>query len=131
MSQRSTRTFSDINLLFNKHPITADVVRRIDDDAIRGSLRNLISTKHFEKPFHPEIGCQIHSLLFENFDPITVEVMKKTISETVRQFEPRVRLLDINIVDQSDGNGINVTVTYKTINSDRPLTLSTTISRVR
>ena len=131
MAQRSTRTFSDINLLFTKHPITSDVVRRVDDEAIKGSLRNLISTKHFEKPFHPEIGCQIHSLLFENFDPITVEVMKKTISETVRQFEPRVRLLDINIVEQSDPNGIDVTVTYKTINSDRPLTISTTITRVR
>lgn len=131
MAQRATRTFSDINLLFNKHPITSDVVRRVNDEAIKGSLRNLISTKHFEKLFHPEIGCQIHSLLFENFDPVTIEVMKKTISETVRQFEPRVRLLDINIVDESNSNGVNVTINYKIINSERSFSLSTTITRVR
>ena len=74
MATRNTRQFTDFNLLFTSHPVTADVTLKNDEEAVKQSLRNLISTRNYERPFHPEIGCQIHALLFENFNPVTVQV---------------------------------------------------------
>ena len=128
---RNTRQYTDLNLLFNINPVTKDVTKKIDEEAVKASLRNLIQTRNYERPFHPEIGCQISSLLFENFSPITVQVMKKTIQDVVQKFEPRVRLLDLKIRDNSDKNEILVDIIFKIINSERPITLTTAISRVR
>lgn len=128
---RKTRQFSDLNLLFSANPVTLDVTRKIDEEAIKASLKNLIQTRNYERPFHPEIGCQVFNLLFENFNPVTVQVMKKTIFDVIQKFEPRVSVLDVNIRDRSDNNEIMVEIIFKIINSERPLTLRTSIARVR
>lgn len=128
---RKTRQFADLNLLFTKHPATADVTKKLDEEAVKASVRNLISTRHYERPFHPEIGCQIFSLLFENYTPITHQVMKKTIYDVIEKFEPRVQVLDVIIQDRPDNNSIDLDIIFKIINNDRPITLRTAISRIR
>lgn len=128
---RNTRSYSDLNLLFSRHPVSGDVTMKNDEDAIRASLRNLLLTRHYERPFHPEIGCQLHSLLFENFNPITIQTMKKTINDVVTKFEPRVTLLEVRLRDKSDENAIDVDIIFRIKNSDRPVTLSTYLTRVR
>jgi len=128
---RQTRTFSDINLLFTKHPVTYDVTKKVDEEAVKASIRNLIQTKNYERPFHPEIGCQISSLLFENFTPMTREIMKKTILDVINKFEPRVKLLDVRIAESLDNNNLNVDIVFKLVNSNKPVTFTTAITRVR
>ena len=128
---RKTRQYSDLNLLFTSHPTTADITKKIDEEAVKASIRNLISTRNYERPFHPEIGCQIFSLLFENFNPITTQVMKNTIRDVIQKYEPRVKLLDVSIADRSDNNEIQIEVFFKLINSEKPITLTSVISRVR
>ena len=131
MATRNTRVFSDLNLLFTVNPVTADVTKKTDEEAIKLSLKNLISTRHFERPFHPEIGCQIHGLLFENFNPITRQVMKKTIFDVVAKFEPRVTILNVALRERIDNNDISAEITFKINNSEKPITLTTAISRIR
>jgi len=131
MATRNTRVFSDLNLLFTANPVTADVTKKTDEEAIKLSLKNLISTRHFERPFHPEIGCQIHGLLFENFNPITRQVMKKTILDVVAKFEPRVTILNVALRERIDNNDISAEITFKINNSEKPITLTTAISRIR
>jgi phage baseplate assembly protein W len=128
---RNTRQFSDLNLLFSRHPVTGDVTKKVDEEAIKASLRNLISTRHYERPFHPEIGCQIHGLLFENYTPVTLQIMKRTIFDTINKFEPRVTVLEVNIRDRVDENRLDLDIIFKINNSERPVTLSTFLSRVR
>lgn len=128
---RKTRQYSDLNLLFTSHPTTADITKKVDEEAVKASIRNLISTRNYERPFHPEIGCQVFSLLFENFNPITTQVMKNTIRDVIQKYEPRVKLLDVNIRDLSENNEIQVEVFFKLINSEKPITLTSVISRVR
>ena len=128
---RNTRQFTDIDLMFAKHPSTADITKKIDVEAVKASVRNLLSTRNYERPFHPEIGCQIFSLLFENFTPITKQVMKKTIYDVINKFEPRVDVLDVILKDNSDNNEILVDVIFKILSSDKPITIRTAISRVR
>jgi len=131
MATRNTRQYSDLNLLFTTNQDTLDITKKYDDEAVKTSLKNLIQTKNYERPFHPEIGCQIFSLLFENFTPITKQVMKRTIFDVIEKFEPRVTVLDVKVRDRIDTNDISIELVYRLNNSDRPITLNTAISRVR
>lgn len=128
---RKIRQFTDLNLLFTTHPSTKDITLKTDEDAVKASIRNLISTKNFERPFHPEIGCQIFGLLFENIDPLTIEVMKQTIVDVINKFEPRAVILDVLLQDNFDKNSIDVDVIFKMISSEKPITIRTAINRVR
>ena len=70
-SNRTSRTFKDLDLDFGLNPVTKDVNKLTDAEAIKRSVRNLINTNHFERPFHPEIGGNVRALLFENMTPLT------------------------------------------------------------
>ena len=129
--QRNNRTYKDFSFIFNKHPSTLDLVSKTNEDAIKQSLKNLLLTKHYERPFHPELGCQIHSLLFENWDPIIEKTMQQTIIDLVNKFEPRVRLVEVRINPKPDDNGVDVTVEFQITNSDRPIKFTTALNRVR
>ena len=128
---RRTRTFSDLNFDFSTNPSTADVTKKFDEEAIKSSVKNLISTRPFERPFHPEIGSQVYALLFEPLTDTTVPVLVSTIRNTIEIFEPRVDLLDIDVRDNPDLNEITITLKFKITNSSNPITLKTSISRVR
>jgi phage baseplate assembly protein W len=131
MATRNTRIFSDINLSFGSHPATADVVQVTNEDAVKSSIRNLISTKNFERPFHPEIGCQIHSLLFENFNPVTLEMAKRMVFDVLKAYEPRAKILDIIVADSEDTNELRITVVFTLINNDKPVTVTTILNKAR
>lgn len=128
---RIIKEFSDLDLLFQAHPYTRDVNRKFNIDAIKASVKNLVLTKNYERPFHPEIGCQVNNLLFEPFDPITEAVMEQTIYDVVSRFEPRVTLLKVKVSSTVDSNGVEVSVTFKVKNNPTPINLITILSRVR
>ena len=128
---RRTRTFSDLNFDFTTNPSTADVTKKFDEEAIKSSVKNLISTRPFERPFHPEIGSQVYALLFEPLTDTTVPVLVSTIRNTIEIFEPRVDLIDVDVRDNPDLNELTVTLKFKITNSSNPITLKTSISRVR
>lgn len=130
---RKTRQFSDLNLLFTSNPVTGDVTKKTDEEAIKASIKNLITTKNYERPFHPEIGCQVYGLLFENVDAVSVQIMRKTIFDVINKFEPRVGVLDVKIKteDVDRPNDLDVEITFLILNTERPVTLTTTITRVR
>lgn len=128
---RKIRQFSDLNLLFSAHPATADVTKKNDEEAVKSAIRNLILTKNYERPFHPEIGCQIHSLLFELWDPVIQTVMEQTIKDAINKFEPRASVLRVEVSDLSDSNAVDVTVEFIMQNINKPITITTTLSRVR
>lgn len=130
-TNRNVRQFTDFNLLFGINPFSKDLQLKVDEEAIKASVKNLIQTRNFERPFHPEIGCQIYSLLFENFDPVNVEIMKRTITNVITAFEPRVQLLNIRLKEDVDNNQVVATIEFKIINREIPVTISTAISRVR
>lgn len=128
---RNTRQYSDFSLLFTTHPVTGDIVKTTNEEAIKASIRNLIQTRHYERPFHPEIGCQVHAMLFENLTSVTKAVMKQTIIDVIKKFEPRATVLDVLLNNDSDNNNLNVSITFKINNASTPTTLTTAITRVR
>ena len=128
---RNTRIFSDLDLNFTAHPVTKDIVRKYDDNAIKQSLKNLILTSNYERPFHSEIGSQVRSLLFEPASPMLAVSMRKAIFDLVNNFEPRVELIDVVVDFDPDGNNLSVTIEFKIANTERPLTLELILERTR
>lgn len=128
---RNTRTFSDLDFNFTKHPVTNDVVRKYDEEAIKQSVKNLVLTQNYERPFHSEIGSQVRSLLFELHNPMTQMMLQRTITDTIINFEPRVSLIDVIVKLNPDENSANITVIFSIINTTRPLTISLVLKRTR
>jgi len=128
---RNTRNFSDLDLNFTAHPVTKDIVLRYDENAVKTSLKNLILTSNFERPFHSEIGSPIKRLLFEPATPMLAVVMKRAIVDTVNNFEPRVELLNVDVNVAIDSNAIRVTIEFKIRNTERPLSLDLVLERTR
>jgi phage baseplate assembly protein W len=127
----NTRTFSDLDLNFTKNPVTLDVTRRYDEDAVKTALKNLILTANYERPFHSEIGSPIKKLLFEPATPMLGAMLKRTIQDTINTFEPRVNIIDIICVVAPDENTINVSIEFTILNTTAPLTLDLTLQRTR
>ena len=128
---RNTRTFSDLDLNFTKHPVTKDVVRKFDEEAIKASVKNLILTQNFERPFHSDIGSQIRGLLFEPATPMLNILLKRVITDTITNYEPRVSLNEVGITFSPDDHEIYVRIYFTIINTTRPLTVDLILTRTR
>lgn len=128
---RAVRTFKDIGLDFIPHPATGDIVKVSDNNAIKQSLHALIMTKNYERPFHPEIGCQVNNLLFENLDFVSSNIIKRTISDTIENFEPRVKIIDIEVIPLQSNNAIRINIEYNIVNLNIQETFTTILQRLR
>ena len=128
---RNTRTFSDFDFNFTKHPATLDVAMKYDEEAIKASVRNLVLTQNYERPFHSEIGSQIRGLLFEPATPMLNIMLKRAITDTIISFEPRVELLDVKVVMLPDDYRVDVTIYFRIINTTRPIQVNLILTRTR
>lgn len=127
----NTRTFVDLDLNFTPHPVTGDIVVRLDENAIKRSVRNLILTKNYERPFHSEIGSQATALMFENADAFTETVIRQTIVDTIITFEPRVELIDVGVLFRPDNNSADVRIDFRILNTFTPVTMELVLERTR
>lgn len=128
---RSTTVFTDLDLDFIMHPVSRDVSKKVNEYAIKQSVKNLILTNHYERPFHPEIGSQITAMLFENWSPMLQSVIRQSIINTITNFEPRVKLLEVVVDPNEDSNALSVSITFKIINTNTPLTVDLILNRTR
>ena len=127
----SVRNFRDLDLNFAIHPITKDVNIYKAEYAVINSVKNLILTNHFEKPFQPEIGSNIRRLLFENVDSIMAAQIEREIEETITNFEPRVQISSVVAVHAPDENGYKIRLEFFVINNPDPITINFFLERIR
>jgi|TARA_R100000030_G_scaffold74267_1_gene57512 hypothetical protein len=131
-SSRSTRLYKDLALSFERNAATKDVIIKKDVDAVKQSVRNLIMTNHYERPFHPEIGSGISQLLFEPLDPITSNSLTRVIGEVITNFEPRAQVVAVDSRPDPDSNSYEVTISFRVINVPGELvSLTTMLERSR
>lgn len=128
---RNTRTFSDLDLNFTAHPVTGDVTKKLNIEAIKQSVRNLILTKNFERPFHSEIGSQVRAVLFEPASPTTTVILKKSIEDVINNFEPRVVLDDVQVSGNIDDNAYYIKIYFRIINTETPIDVDLILKRTR
>ena len=128
---RNTRTFTDLDLNFGKHPVSHDVTVVYDVQAIKGSIRNLILTSNYEKPFHPEIGSPVRSLLFEPETPLLPVLIEKAIRQTLDNFEPRVQVISVTANISPENNSVYVTIEFNIVNSSVVQAVNVILTRTR
>jgi len=118
---RNVRQWSDLDLFFSKNSTTKDVSKVTDITAVKRSIRNLILTNHYEKPFHPEIGSGVRGMLFELMSPLTAHVLTKNIENVITNFEPRARLVGVRASPDLDRNEYEVTIEFYVVNTPTEL----------
>ena len=142
-----TRGWADLDLDFTAHPVTKDIVRKTNVEAVKRSVRNLIQTNKYDKKFHPEIDGGVTRHLFGLATAATKHDIAEAIVTCLRNYEPRVIVdrvnvagnddevghtqSDLRITGNIDRNGFNVSIFFRVINSPEPIEISLFLERIR
>ena len=129
-----TYIYKDLSLFFTPNPVSGDVTMVTDVQDIKRSVRNLVMTNRFEKPFHPEVASHVRDLLFERFTPITFNLLRNRIETILANYEPRVSVTDIEIDDSGramDNNELNVRIFFTLRNDPQIQSVDILLERIR
>ena len=126
-----TRGWADLDLDFTAHPVTKDIVRKINVEAVKRAVVNLIRTNRYERPFHPEIDGGVTRHLYELSTPYMKHDIELAIRNCLRNFEPRVNVDNVRVTGDLDKNGFNVSIFFTVINSPEPIEVSLFLERIR
>ena len=131
-SPRNVRTYSDLDLFFSAKSVSKDISKVTDIQAVKRSVRNLVLTNHYEKPFHPEIGSGVRGMLFELMTPLTAQILAKKVEDVIINFEPRARLISVQAIPDLDRNAYEVSVKFYVVNMPTELVdLTVFLERLR
>jgi phage baseplate assembly protein W len=123
--------FTDINLAFTPHPVTGALTRKTNRDAVKQSVKNLIMTDFYERPFKPRIGCGIRNYLFELFTPAIKQQMERAMREVIENYEPRADVIAVLVEDNPDLNALTASIAFMVKNDPNPVVLDVILERVR
>ena len=118
---RNVRQYRDLDLFFSRKQGSDDVNKVTDIEAVKRSVRNLVLTNFYEKPFHPEIGSGVRDMLFENMSPVTAVVLARKVEDVIENFEPRARLIGVRALPNLDRNEYEVTIEFFVVNAPTEL----------
>ena len=118
---RNARQYTDLDLFFAKKATSKDISKVTDIQAVKRSVRNLVLTNHYEKPFHPEIGSGVRDILFEPMTPLTAHILTRKIEDVIENFEPRARLISVRAQPNLDRNEYECTVQFFVVNAPTEL----------
>ena len=118
---RNVRQYTDLDLFFGKKATSKDISKVTDIQAVKRSIRNLVLTNHYEKPFHPEIGSGVRGILFEPMTPLTAHILTRKIEDVIENFEPRARLISVRALPNLDRNEYECTVEFFVVNTPTEL----------
>lgn len=123
--------YADLNTLFFEHPVLKDIKPITDIDAVKNAVKNLVLSSRFDRPFHPELGCRITEMLFENATPFTAISIRQEIEQVLLEHEPRINQVDVEILDDSDRNAYVVNISFNVIADNREAEISFYLNRLR
>ena len=124
------RWYTDIDLNITPHPSSGDLVLKQDKEAVKRSVRNIMLTNNYERPFNPNFGANLRGLLFELADDMTKFEIRNQITEALEMLEPRVRVDNI-FLTQSRANTMHVNLHYGVVGVKEPQELEVILQRVR
>ena len=131
-SSRSVQLYSDLDLFFGKNNSNKDVNIVYDVQAVKRSVRNLVLTNQYEKPFHPEIYSGVRGMLFELMTPTTSAIIARQVEDVIENFEPRARLVGVRAYPDLDRNAYEVSVEFYIVNAPTELVeLTLALERIR
>ncbi len=116
--ERVSQGFKDLSMTFQVNPINFDLIAIKNETAISRSIRNLVFTQPGERFFNPNLGSKVSRQLFENMDAVSASIIEDEIRDTISKYEPRVRLIEVNVSPNYDESEFNVTIIYKIVGID-------------
>lgn len=125
-----TRLYKDIDLSLAK-TTSNDVAKRVDVNAVKQSIKNLLLTRPGERPFQPVLGSELYRILFEPMDVVTVELMKGVITDCIGNYEPRVKLQEVAVNPKYDENSYDISLYFYVVGIATPVTYNLTLQRLR
>jgi len=125
------RSWADLDLDFAKHPVTKDIVRKTDVEAVKRAVRNIILTNRYDKPFHPEIDGGVTRHLFGLSTAHTKHDIALAIQSCLKNYEPRVIVDNVSVTGDLDKNGFNASIFFRVINSPEPIVIGIFLERTR
>ena len=126
-----SRLYKDLDLSFTANPVTGDVAKKIDVNAVKQSLNILIQTNYYERPFAPEKGANLRGYLFEPLSNLVAGLVQNTIKNMIESYEPRAKIKTIIVVANYDTDTYEVQLTYFVVGIARPQTLTANLKRLR
>ena len=123
--------FSDIPISFTAHPITGNVKKSINRDAVKNSVRNIILTNHGERFFKPKFGGNVTSKLFENASKFTEFNTARSIRIALANYEPRAEVIKVKVTTDPDTNNLTVSLKFRVTNDPEPITVDVLLERIR
>jgi hypothetical protein len=130
-SKRANVNYKDLDLDFGRNPVTNDVNELTNVEAVKRSVRNLINTTHFDRPFHPEIGGDVRTLLFEPMTPLTALNLQRKVEEVLVNFEPRISLVQVAANPNPDANSYDLSIYFYVIGTTELVQVQTFLERLR
>ena len=118
--QRISRGFKDISMTFQSNPLNNDLIALKNANAIARSVRNIVMTIPGERFFQPSFGSGVNRVLFNNMDEISASILEDEIKNSIRNYEPRVRLRSLKVQANFDNNAFDTVITYDIIGADIP-----------
>ena len=118
--ERVSQGFKDVSMTFQKHPLTSDILALKNESAIARSVRNIVFTVPGEKFFNEDFGSRISQSLFENINDISANIIRNEIKSSLKLYEPRVNVREVEVKPNFDQNEFNVTIIYEIIGADVP-----------
>ena len=118
--ERISRGFKDISMTFQSNPLNNDLIALKNANAIARSVRNIVMTIPGERFFQPSFGSGVNRVLFNNMDEISASILEDEIRNSIRNYEPRVRLRSLKVEPNFDNNAFDTVVTYDIIGADIP-----------
>ena len=129
---RNSKQYRDLDLFFSKKSMSNDVNKVTDITAIKRSIRNLVLTNHYEKPFHPEIGSGVRDILFEPMTPFISHILTMKVLDVIENFEPRAKVINISAKPDIDRNEYELTIQFFVVNAPTELVdLTLMLERLR
>jgi len=129
--KRTRKVYVDIDLSMKAHPVTGDIIKVTDERAVEQSIKTLVLTNFYERPFQHYLGSNARGYLFEPVSPIIEDALTKDIRDVIQKHEPRGEIVSINVNYNEDQNAYDVVIYFRVLGLDTPVKISFILERVR
>ena len=119
-AQRVSKAFKDVSMSFKFNPLSGDLIALKNENAIARSVRNIVLTTPGEKIHDRDFGSNISDILFENVDEVSAINIKEEIQNSLKNYEPRIELLEVTVNPNYDANSFDCIITYGIVGIDLP-----------
>jgi phage baseplate assembly protein W len=127
----NTARYRDLDFSFAKNPVTKDVKTLTDINAVKKSIKNIVMTNFYERPFNAEFGAGLRRLLFEPLTPVLLVNVKERIEIALKNHEPRANVYEVAVAGNPDRNSLDISIYFRLINGSQMIDLTVSLERTR